>query len=372
MEGRYMEKNDFITSYGFFSTIVVAVVGIGIFSYPREIAALVGGDVWIVTIAAGLINLLLLKFVVKAIKLNGYKRITEIIRLNFGTVLGGIIMILMILPNIAAISLGMRAFVEVVKMYLLEKTPTEFLILITILVGIYIVRGGIRSNVKFNEVTLWIMFIPMFIIFFFAAEKADFTNILPVLRGKPNNYLTAILGAMFSFGGVELTYLITPLLKNKEKAFRNIFTSMIFILAFYVIVVVICIAVFTTSEVKNIMWPTIALARTIEIPGSFIERWDGVVMALWVVFYFTTFSNGFTFSSYLLSDAVGLKDIKLSSLAIAPVIYITAMLPTNISELYMAISYITPINLLFNLLLLPFILIITARRRKTLLEKEGL
>ncbi|WP_163215769.1 GerAB/ArcD/ProY family transporter [Clostridium thermarum] len=365
-----MEKNNFITSYGFFSTIVVTVVGIGIFSYPREMATLVGGDVWIVTIASGLINLLLLKLVIKAIKLNGYRRITEIIRRNFGTVFGAIVMTLMILPNIASFSLGMRAFVEVVKMYLLEKTPTEFLILVTILVGMYLVRGGIRSNVKFNEIALWIMFLPMLAIILFAAGESNFTNILPVLRNEPGNYLKAIIGAMFSFGGLEITYLISPLLKNKERAFKTLTVSMSFIIAFYVILSVLCIAMFTTAEIKNLLWPTIAMVRTIEIPGSFVERWDGVVMALWVMFYFTTFANNFTFSSYLLSDAVALKDIKLSSLVIAPVIYLVAMIPTNISELYMAISYITPVNLGINLLILPFILIITSRR-SILVKKEG-
>lgn len=358
-----MEKNNFITSYGFFSTIVVTVVGIGIFSYPREVATLVGGDVWAVTIGAGIINLLLLKFAVRAIKVNGFRRITSIVRGNLGGLLGGIVMLAMIIPNVAAISLGMRAFVEVVKMYLLEKTPTEFLILITILVGIYLVRGGIRSNVKFNEIALWVMFIPMVIILLFAIGMADFTNVLPVFRHKPGNYIDSIIRSMFSFGGLEIIYLITPLLKNKEKANRNIMTSLGFIVVFYVLVAMLCIAVFTTSETNKILWPMIAMVRSIDIPGSFVERWDGVVMALWVVFYFTTFTNGFTFSSYLLSDAVPLKDVRLSTMVIAPFIYIIALIPTNISELYTAIHMVVPINFIVNLIILPFILMITSRRK---------
>lgn len=364
-----MKKDSFITSYGFTSSIIVTVVGIGIFSYPREVASLVGGDVWAITIGAGILNLLLLRFVIKALKVNNFRRITDIVKGNLGSVFGGIIMLLMIIPNIIAISLGMRAFVEVVKMYLLEKTPTEFIILVTILVGIYIVRGGIRSNVKFNEVTLWIMFIPMIVILLFALKMADLSNILPVFRNKPNNYVSALIGAMFSFGGVEVVYLTAPLLKNKEKAYRNIVKSMIFVIGFYILVSILCIAVFTTSENNKLLWPTIAMVRSIEIPGSFIERWDGVVMALWILFYFTTFSNSFTFSSYILSDAVPLKDIRLSTMVIAPFIYIIAMAPTNISELYSAMHSVVPFNMIINLVALPFILIIT--RRKGVSDKEG-
>ena len=31
-----MDKDNYITSYGFIATIIVTVVGIGIFSYPRN------------------------------------------------------------------------------------------------------------------------------------------------------------------------------------------------------------------------------------------------------------------------------------------------------------------------------------------------
>lgn len=356
-----MEKDKYITSYGFFSTIVVTVVGIGIFSYPREVASLVGGDVWVVTIGAALINLIMLKLVVKALQANDFRRITVVLRDKFGIVVGGIILVVISCLNIAAISLGMRAFVEVVKMYLLEKTPTEFLILVTAFSGLYLVRGGIKGNVKFNEITLWIMFVPLFIILIFALGQADFSNLLPVFRGKPANYLSALASSAFAFGGFEIIYLVGPLLKVKKKAYRNILVSTVFILVFYLLVTILCIAVFSPAETKKLLWPTITLARTISIPGSFIERWDGVVLALWVIFYFTTFTNGLTFSSYLISDGVGVGDIRISSFIIIPFIYLIAMLPTNLSELYNIIQIILPVGFVFNLIILPILLILVGR-----------
>lgn len=359
-----MEKDNFITSYGLFSTIVVTVVGIGIFSYPREMASLVGGDAWAITIGAGLVNIIVLKLVVKALQRNDFQRITVVIRRNFGALIGGIVLFILCVFDIISISLGMRAFVEVVKMYLLEKTPTEFLILITIITGIYIVRGGIKSNVKFNEITMWLMFIPMIAILIFSLGVTDFTNLLPAFHNRPSNYLKAIAASAFSFGGFEIIYLAGPMLKIKKKAYRSILISVIFIVFFYLLITVFCIAAFSVAEAKKLLWPTITLARTISIPGAFIERWDGVVMALWVIFYFTTFSNGFTFSSYLISDGVGVNDIRISSLILVPFIYIIAMLPTNLSELYTSIQMIVPIGFVFNLVILPILLMITGKHKQ--------
>lgn len=365
-----MEKDNFITSYGFIATIVVTVVGIGIFSYPREIADKVGGDLWLVTILAGLINLILLKLVVEAIRVNGFQKISHIVKGKFGLIFGGLILILMCLPTIFAISLGMRDFIEVVKMYLLAKTPTEFLLIITILTGVYIVRGGVSSNVKFNEITLWIMFIPMFIVLIFAMNHANYTNILPPFRQDGKTYLYALPAAAFSFTGLEVVYIILPQLRNKKEAFKSIKKSLFFIVAFYIIVSVTCIAVLTTPVTKKLLWPTIDMIRTIELPGAFVERWDGVMMALWIIVFFTTFSNGFTFSAYILRDALPLNDMRISAFVIAPFIYLVAMFPTNITELYSHIHLITPFNYIINLLIIPLILILLGKNKSNTTRGE--
>lgn len=227
-----MEKDNFITSYGFTTTIIVTVVGIGIFSYPRELARFVEGDIWFETILAALINLLLLKLLLAAIRANGFRSITDIMKEKFGRMIGALILILMCLPNFLSMSLGMRAFIEVVKMYLLEKTPTEFLLIVTILVGVYIVRGDVRVNIKFNEITFWIMFIPSIIIVLFTFNHTDYTNILPVFHQEVKSYLYALPSAAFAFTGVEIAYIILPMLKDKRNATKGIRYSIFLFVSF--------------------------------------------------------------------------------------------------------------------------------------------
>lgn len=358
-----MEKDNFITSYGFIATIIVTVVGIGIFSYPREIASMVEGDVWLVTIVAGGINLILLKLLVRAVKVNGFQSVTDVIKARFGSMLGGLILIIMCLSTLFSVSLGLRAFIEVVKMYLLTKTPTEFLLVVTILTGVYIVRGGVSTNVKFNEITLWIMFIPAVIIVLFTFKQADYTNILPAFRQEVKSYIYALPVASFAFTGAEVVYMMLPMLRNKKSAIKGIRYSMIFITFFYIVVSITSIAVLTTSQTKQLLWPAIDLIRSIEIPGAFVERWDGVVMSLWIIYFFTTFSNGYTFSAYILSDALPLRDIRLSALIIAPFVYIIALLPTNLTQLYSTINIIAPFNYIINLLIIPLLLIMFGKSK---------
>lgn len=362
-----MNKNESITSYGLFSTIVVTTVGIWIFSYPRIMAETVGNDGWLVTIIAGLICYIVLKMIWVIIKKNDFNHFSYLVRDRMGRIIGDLFMLLIAVYQLIAISLGMRTFVEVVKMYLLQKTPTEFLLMITILTGTYLIRGGLGSLVKFNEVALMVMFIPMFIILLFLLNITDFTNLLPVFNNPPDNYIKGLVGSTFSFGGLCISFIIIPFLKDKEEGSRVIRRSIIFITFFYTLISVLTIAVFSKYAAKDILWPTITMIKSINLPGTFVERWDGVVIALWIIFYFTTFTNGFYITSFIAKEVFFLGDLKISSLLIVPVIYIIAMYPENIADVFHISNTLIPMLTLITLIGIPTILLLFSRstRNKT-------
>jgi spore germination protein len=359
-----MNKNESITSYGLFSTIVVTTVGIGIFSYPRTLAETVGNDGWIVTIITGVICYIMLYIIWLIVKKNDFNHFSYMIRDRLGRVIGDLVMVIFALYHLIAISLGMRTFVEVVKMYLLEKTPTEFLLIITILIGTYLIRGGMGTLVKFNEVTLMIMFIPMFIILLFLLNITDFTNLLPVLKNSPDNYLKAIVGSTFTFGGLSIAFMMAPFLKDREEGAKVMRRSILFITIFYTIIVVLTIAVFSKYAAKDLLWPTITMIKSINLPGTFVERWEGVVMALWILYYFTTFVNGFFFSSYIVKEVFILGDLKISSLVVMPLIYLIAMYPDNIAEVFHISNQVIPILWAITFLAIPVLLLILSRTKR--------
>jgi hypothetical protein len=45
-----MNDKEFVTPYGLFASIIVTVIGVGVFSLPREVTTNVGTDGWIVTL----------------------------------------------------------------------------------------------------------------------------------------------------------------------------------------------------------------------------------------------------------------------------------------------------------------------------------
>jgi spore germination protein (amino acid permease) len=359
-----MRNKEIVGDFGLFATITVAVVSVGIFSSPREITDRIGSDAWIVTLIGGGVVFLLLYLIYSVIKKNDFEDLTNILENNFGKGLGGAFSIIFAMYSIYIVSLGMREFVEVIKQYLLRQTPTEFILMITILTGTYLVRGEIGDLVKFNEISFWIMFIPSFLVFILVAINADFTNVLPVLNNKPSDYIGTSRYILLCFSGIEITYLILPYVKKKKNSLRVLKRSIIFITTFYVVVMVLVLAVFGKYKSRLLLWPTISMIKTLNIPGTFIERWEGLVMALWILFYFTTFVNTYFFSSEIVKNVLKLKDIKLSSLLIMPIIYVIALYPENIAELYTLQFKNTPVLLMaiFVFVLLPILTLLVSRR----------
>lgn len=359
-----MNDRGFVSKYGLFSTIAVTVVGVGAFSYPGVMANQVGTDGWLVTIIAGVISFLLLTLIYRVVVKNSYQTFYEMLENNLGNIVSKVFGLILCVYFIFSIALGMRIFAEVVKMYLLEQTPTEFILLVMIFTGLYLVRGEVSALVKFNEISFITMFIPMAIVLIFATRGGKLTNLLPTLQAAPGDYIKGLATATYAFGGFEIAYLIMPFMKDKDGVRKTLFKSVTIITFFYAVVTILCIMFFTKEHTKDLLWPTITLIRAIVIPGAFIERWEGIVMTLWVLFYFTTFVNIYYFSGDILKEAFNLHDIKLSSLILAPIIYIVALYPQNIAEVYDTSGKITPVFSLFSFVILPLVLLSTSTRRR--------
>lgn len=362
-----MTQKNFITEFGMFSTIVITMIGVGAFSYPGEVVNYLGSNGWIGTIVEGILVYFLIYIAYKVIKLNGYNKLYIILQNNFGKIFGSILALIFVAYNIFFISMGMRIFIEVIKMYLLEKTPSEFLIIVMIFTGIYLIRNELGDLIKFNEVSFWIMFVSMGLIFLCTLNKAHFSNSMPnLINNDVYDYLKAFKNTIFSFIGIEIIYLIGPFAKDKVSVRKIALKSILFVTLFYVVTVVLSLAIFSEEQTKTLLWPTITMIKSVDIRGAFIERWEGIAMAVWTMFYFCNFSNIYYLSSDIVKDVFRLGDIKISSAVIAPFIYLTAMYPENIAELYHIINTVMPIAAAYSLVLLPLIIFLFSKSKRKL------
>lgn len=351
-------KNNIISKYDLFISMVITVAGTSIFAYPRILSEDVGTDGWAVIILTGILLIPTLYIAKKSIEINNYNKFTPMLEDNFGKVLGKIIALSVILSALLITSMETRVFTEVLKMYLLKRTPSEFIIILVILVSAFLVRGEIESVVRFNEIAFWLMFLPIIFAILFVLKGSDFTNILPVLNNKPINYLNGVRNSVFAFLGFEVVYVLYPLVKEKRDIMNVTYKSLAFIIIFYIIVAVTTVIVFSKSYISQLLWPTITMLSTVNIPGTFVERWEGAIMAFWFIFYFTTYVNLCYFSADVVKSVFNLEEVKVALLIVTPIIYLASLYPENIAEVYRIKEIFSPYIGFGIMVLLPLLLLI--------------
>lgn len=364
MEALKLMYKEFINKYGIFCTIVITIIGIGVFSYPREITSSIGTDGWFVTLIMGLLNYLFLYLIYKIVSINNYEIFSNILENNFGKIIGKVIAVIFCIYIVFTSCIGLRIFAEVLKMYLLEKTPAEFIIFAMIIVSTYLVRGEISTLIKFNEIAFWIIFIPTIFVLLFSFNRADFTNVFPVFTHKPIEYIKALPILFYTFSGIEIAYLILPYVKDKQGITKTFARGMLFITAFFIMTLVFCLAVFGKEQVTTYLWPLITMIKTVDIPGTFVERWEGIVMSLWVLFFFSTFSNSYYFASDILRNSFKLGDIKVASMIVLPFLFVITLIPQNIAELYYLSEKVIPFFSVFCYVVFPLIFFVLVKLRR--------
>jgi len=344
--------------------IIMSVISVGVFSIASDAAAAAGTDGWLIVAIAGLLNILAVFIIVRLNSRFPGKTFAEYSQTIIGTFPGKALTCLFAIYLLLVIAYIARAFTEVVKMFLLFRTPTEVIILSLILVCTYIVRGGVECIARVNELLFPILFIPFFIVLMFGFSIMDFSNLLPTLQTPPDKILTAVPGLLFSFGGIELALFYMGFMKNPKKALRPAMFAVLFITLFLVVITVFCIAAFGQNATTQFLWPLVSYFRAISLPGLFIERLDGVILSLWMLTVFTTIVSAYYIAGYSISKVVGTKEQKQYILPLAILIYYFALQPDSLAELYEWGSVIFPYTITVFLYIVPVVLLLIAKLRK--------
>ena len=341
-----MEKKGFIEEFALFVSLSVSMIGVGVFYAPAIIAKYVGPGGWISAVITGVEILVILYFIYKVISLNKFRDITFILMGNYGKLIGKIIAIVYSILTLIVLSLSLRTFSEVITMYLLKSTPTEVIIATFIFIGMYLSRGGLANVVHFNEIVFWIMFVPIAIMLLLTLPSADFSNLLPIGEYPVKQYFLSSIEILFLFNGFSMAFILMPYVKKTQRIKSVILKSSIFVTIFYIIIFVLVSATLSSVQTADSIFPTITMLQAISSNSGILEKWDSLIMALWVIFYFTSFANIYYFISITLKDVFKVEDIRTSSMIYVPIVYLAAMIPENIIDVR---------NLRFNYLRMGFI-----------------
>ncbi|MFD2875723.1 GerAB/ArcD/ProY family transporter [Paenibacillus rhizoplanae] len=138
--------------------------------------------------------------------------------------------------------------------------------------------------------------------------------------------------ATYLFQSAFVVVLLIPLMEKPNHAVRAGAWAIFMSGAIYVLIVIASVGMFGAEETKLLIYPTLEMARSAAFGEGFLERLDAIFIIIWVISVFTTIYTTYYISAYLLQKLLRLRDQRMASSVLLPVMFILSMLPPMCSR----------------------------------------
>ncbi|MFJ7995556.1 spore germination protein [Peribacillus frigoritolerans] len=343
-------------------TVIVAnaIFGVGILTLPRTATEKVKTpDIWISVILGGLIAMIAGVIIVKLSQQFPGKTFYDYNQEVVGKWVGGFLSLLIVCYYLASCGFQIRALAEVLSFLLLEGTPAWAIIMTFMWVGLYLLIGGINPIARMFEIILPITVIFFIIVVLMSFKLFEIDNLRPVLGLGVKPVLKGVQTTGLSYTGFETILFLLPFMKEPNKAVKAVLMGIALPLIFYLITVVMVIGALSVDGVVTRTWPTLDLIRSVEVTGLIFERYETLLLVIWIMQMFTAFTI-FYYGAALGLAQLFKKSIRPFMYGLLPVIYIIAMIPKNINDMF-KLGDLQGKVALYSFGLLPLVLLMVSR-----------
>ena len=260
-------------------------------------------------------------------------------------------------------SLVAREFGEVVVTSVLRETPLEVTVIVMLLLASLSTRNTITTFAYIHHFYFPLILAPALVIVMTSLKNANLLFLQPIMGNQPNGMFLGLLTVAALYQGSFILTLVIPAMREVGKALKASIYGLGIAGGLYIAIVIANVAVFGPQEIKNLIWPTLELAKMTSLPGQVLERLDAAFLAVWVTAVFTTLFSSYFFTVYALKELFRLMDHKIFSFILIPIIFLIAMQPQNILNLYHVVEFVGRLGLLLTIGY-PILLLVTAMIRK--------
>lgn len=331
---------------------------------PRMMASTVAQDGWLIPIIGGVVGYIYVLIITGLTMRFPGKTISEFGPMILGKVLGTMIVICFGLKILISTAFELRLLCEIIKQVLLPNTPTSVIMMVMLFTVSYLVGAGIEAYGRMGEILVFLVFIPLAIVFAFIVAKADYRQLLPVLQSKPWDIMRATYYVSLTFMPLEFMLIFTGFMKEPDKAKSTCKWALSFIVSIEVIIIILTYVGIGVLEAKRNFWPVLTLVQNIQFPGAFIENQEIAMISCWILSIFVYIGAGVYVTSLISGRVFKFKKDNFFILPLIPIMYILAMLPSSFGQVY---QWNNLFRIYFGALFLcviPLILLIVSKVRK--------
>lgn len=340
------------------------VIGVGVLSLPGVLAdSTMAADGLFLLLVAGIVAILFTWLVSRLAVKFPHQSFFEYCSLLVSRPVSIAFSVLWAFQGIFLVAYETRVIAAVSIKYLFDQTPLAVIGLVFLLVVMYAVFGSrvglFRLNMLFFPIIVFISIVLVGLALVYI-EKANF---LPVFETDISELWKATQQSLFSFVGFGIILFYAKFVKNPKELPKKAAFGMSFAVGLYTIIFIVCIGSFGNQATGNLLYPTVELAKEVEVPGGFFERFESLFFVIWIMAIFNTTAIALDVSVLALNSLFKKDRKKQLIFVLAPLAYLIGMLPKDAAEVTVFGTFISYYGLGITVSI-TIILLIIAKLRK--------
>ncbi|HEU5140614.1 MAG TPA: endospore germination permease [Bacillales bacterium] len=353
--------------------IISTIIGAGVLTLPRSAAEISHQSAWLSTLCGGVVIFFVMWAITKlGLRFPGKTFVEytgDLIGIKRSETVGKLvslpILLFFILMWLAMMVAVVRMFGETIVSAVLPETPLEVVVGIFLLAVWALLIVELEVIVRFNEILLPVIIIPVTFVSILSLQNAELTNIFPMFKIDLFTFLKGVLSQMFAYQGFTIMLIFMAFVQRG----KNVRASAVGVAlpAFnYILIVFATVAVFGFEELQHLTWPTLELMKSTDFSFFVLERIESAFVAIWVVAVYTTAGNLFYAVCFALAQILPTKKEdtarKWIAFCLLPVTFWLVFIPANVYQLFRWTNYLSYIGLIA--FAIPVVLLILAVIRK--------
>lgn len=368
---KFFYNNDSISEKELKIAIPSMIIGVGVLSLPSGIASVtIGSDGWISILIAGLLQIVVVWMIAKvASRFPGQGFLAYTSKLISKPV-AVIFTFIFAVFFICVTAYDIRMLGHTSEQYLFKNTPVEVVMLAFLLVVVYAVSGSRAGLFRLNLLFLPVIIVLAVILFLLSLKIMDVSNLQPAFQTDINGHLKGIYTSALSYIGISIVFFYTSFVSNPKNVPKVSIIGVTIPVIIYILVFLNCILVFGQIGTSHLLFPTVDLAKRIDLPGGMLERTEALFFTVWTMGVFTTAIMAFDVAIIALQSVF--KQLKKMHiiLFLSPLIYFIGALPKNTTQIILFGDYIATSMYIYGYTLAVLLFIIVKIRKGKTNEKK--
>ncbi|MED4126895.1 MULTISPECIES: GerAB/ArcD/ProY family transporter [Shouchella] len=277
-------KNHQVSSFFALFLVFFMQIGVGIFTFQKSIAGIVGNDGWIAIMFSAASVLVVIRLIYYI--MDDGMTIADIHTRFFGKYVGKIVDVFFILYFCLFASTIVVIYVDMVIIWVFPDMYHGILIFIMLALALLFTRSGFRTIMGLSVLTIF-MTVPLLLYSNYPQGLLQVHNLTPVWNHSIRDVMSASREMTFQFLGFEVLLVAFPFIKNAKHSAKWAQLGVILSMCVYLFTYILVYLVFTENHLVNIIWPTLSVWR-MEYLG--ISIWllillPNICMYLWAASY---------------------------------------------------------------------------------------